>query len=320
MSLPSIGQSVSNGISPPPSHQTIGRNGSFWLPQKINQSFDSKVKNTSQSKEGSKQGASKGADLGKSGSGEKSTARISFLGSRTTVAGNSPPKGKSLNAPSFASSKFGSMSAKAPQLKSLLSSPVNSGRPVSSEQVIHGQQAKTMRHANRNTAHPEVNSRDSVSPDQERKENGGKHGERRGAKNALLDSKMDIAQSQQDFKVLEGQVSRDPVPSVPPKARAFLQFLSNSVAPRMAYLDKNTRKVVRFAVDLPNKTKLGVRLEESGDALSLCFICSDPESLEMLGFTKDVLSKSLADQSGKVAQINIFNNYKEMDEHFSRAA
>jgi hypothetical protein len=88
----------------------------------------------------------------------------------------------------------------------------------------------------------------------------------------------------------------------------------------MAYLDKNSRKVVRFAVDLPNKAKLGVRMEESGNSLSLCFICSDSESIEMLGFTKDALSKSLTDQSGKITQINIFNNYKEMDEHFSRAA
>ena len=320
MSLPSIGQSVSNGISPPPSHQAIGRNGSFWLPQKMDQSFDSKVKNSTQSKEGAKQGASKGAVSGKSVSGGKSPARTSSMGSRATVAGNSPPKGKSLNTQSFASSKFGSMSAKAPQLKSLLSGPVNPGRPIGPEQVLHGQQAKTMRNVNRNPTHPEVNSREFVSPDQERKGNGEKHGGRRGAKNALLDPKMDIAQSQQDFKVLEGQASRDPVPSVPSKARSFLKFLSNSVAPRMAYLDKNTRKVVRFAVDLPNKTKLGVRLEESGDSLSLCFICSDPESLEMLGFTKEALSKSLADQSGKVAQINVFNNYKEMDEHFSRAA
>jgi hypothetical protein len=40
----------------------------------------------------------------------------------------------------------------------------------------------------------------------------------------------------------------------------------------------------------------------------------------MLGFTKDALSDSLSDESGKRTQINIFNNYKEMDEHFSRAA
>jgi hypothetical protein len=320
MSLPSIGQSISGGTNPPPSHQTIGRNGSFWLPQKMDQSFDSKVKNSTHSKDGNKQGSGKGEVSAKSIGSEKSPGRSSSFVNKGTVAGNTLPRGKSLNAQSFASSKFRSMSTKIPQLKSLPTSSVNLARPMSSDQVVHGQQAKTLRNINRNSSHPELHPREFVSPDQERKGDGGKNGGRRGAKNALSDSKMNFAQTQQDFKVFEGQTSQDPVASVPPKSRSFLKFLSNSVSPRMAYLDKNSRKIVRFAVDLPNKAKLGVRLEESGNSLSLCFICSDSESIEMLGFTKDALSKSLTDQSGKTTQINIFNNYKEMDEHFSRAA
>ena len=122
-------------------------------------------------------------------------------------------------------------------------------------------------------------------------------------------------QSQQDFKVLEGEISRDPVTSLAPKARSFVKFLSNTVAPRVAYLDKNARKVVRFAVDLPNKTKLGVRLEESGGSLTLCFICSDPESLEMLGFTKEAFPSPCPPSRAKPNQS--FSNYKEMDEHFT---
>jgi hypothetical protein len=40
----------------------------------------------------------------------------------------------------------------------------------------------------------------------------------------------------------------------------------------------------------------------------------------MLGFTKEALSKSLSAQSGKSTRIKVFNNYKEMDKHFLRAA
>ena len=320
MTLPSIGQSSTGGISPTPSHQAIGRNGSFWLPEKIDPSFESKVKNSTPSKEGAKQGASKSVVPGKPGSGEKSSARASFSGGRVAVAGKTASGTKSLNAQPLALSKSGLTSAKASQSKSLSSGPVHSVRPLGSEQTLHGQQAKIIRNANRNPTHPEVNSRESVSPDQEGRGNGDKRGGNRGAKNALSDSKMDITQSQQDFKVLEGEISRDPVTSLAPKARAFVKFLSNTVSPRVAYLDKNARKVVRFAVDLPNKTKLGVRLEESAGSLTLCFICSDPESLEMLGFTKEALSKSLSAQSGKATRIKVFSNYKEMDEHFLRAA
>ena len=85
-------------------------------------------------------------------------------------------------------------------------------------------------------------------------------------------------------------------------------------------MDKHAKKVVRFAIDLPNKAKLGVRLEKSGGKLSICLICSDPDSLEMLGLTKEALSGALSEKSDKDTQINVFNNYKEMDEHFSRAA
>jgi hypothetical protein len=320
MSLSSIGQSIPSGISPTPSHQAIGRNGSFWLPQQIDQSFDSKVKKSAPSKEGAKQGAAKGEGTGKSNSGGKSPISDSTPGSRAKAAGNTRSTGKSSTTQPLASSKFGTTSVKTPQLQKLAPHSPLPGRSVGAEQVLHGNQPKPQRNANRSTAQFEANARESISPDPERRGNGEKHGGRRGTKNALIDSKMDIVQSQQDFKVLEGQTSRDPATSVPPQARAFLKFLANSVAPRMAYLDKNTRKVVRFAVDLPNKAKLGVRIEESGNSLSICFICSDKESMEMLGFTKNALAESLGDQSGKTAQVNVFTNYKEMDEHFSRAA
>ena len=311
---------MTGGISPTPSHQAIGKNGSFWLPEKIDPSFESKVKNSAPPKEGSKHGASKSVVSGKPGSGEKSSARASFLEGRAAVAGKNASGAKSLNAKPLAFPKSGLTSAKASPSKSLSSGSIHSVRPLGPEQALHGQQAKIIRNANRNPTHSDVNSREFVSPDQEGKGNGGKHGGNRGTKNALSDAKMDITQSQQDFKVLEGETSRDPVASLAPKARAFMKLLSNTVSPRVAYLDKNARKVVRFAVDLPNKTKLGVRLEESGGSLTLCFICSDPESLEMLGFTKDALSKSLSAQSGKPTRIKVFNNYKEMDEHFLRAA
>ncbi len=320
MTLPSIGQSISGGISPTPSHKAIGRNGSFWLPEKIDSSYEPKVKNSTPSNAGAKQGASKSVVPGRLSSGEKTIARTPFSGGRVAVAGKSVSGAKSLDFQPLASSKSGLTFSKASQSKSLSSGTVHSVRPLGSEQTLHGYQAKIIRNANRNPTHPEINSRESVSPDQEGRGNGDKRGGNRGAKNALTDSKMDFSHSQQDFKVLERETSSDPAASLAPKARAFVKFMSNTVAPRVAYLDKNARKVVRFAVDLPDKTKLGVRLEESGGSLTLCFICSDPESLEMLGFTKEALSKSLSAQSGKSTRIKVFNNYKEMDEHFLRAA
>jgi len=321
MSLTSIGQTGSNGIGTTPSHQAIGKNGSFWLPQKMDQSFDSKVKNPTHGKESQRQGSqTKGDTPTTLRPGDKASLKTSSDGGRGALTSSNLYRGKSLNTPSFAPTKFGPMSAQAPSVKSLSSGSATPVRVLSADQAIHSQQAKSMRSLSRNQPSWEANQRDFVSPDQERNQNGGKHMGKRGAKNALSESKMDIAHTQQDFKVMDGKPSIEPASTVPPKARSFLKLLTDSVAPRIAYLDKNTRKVVRFAVDLPNKGKLGVRLEESGNSVSLCFICSDPESLELLGFTREALSGVLSNQSGKNTEVNIFNNYKEMDEHFSRAA
>ncbi len=321
MSLTSIGQTSSNGIGTTPSHQAIGKNGSFWLPQKMDQSFDSKVKNPTHGKESQRQGnQTKGDTPTTLRPGDKASIKASSDGGRGTLTSSNLYRGKSLNTQSFAPTKFGPMSAKAPSVKSLSSGSATPVRVLSADQAIHSQQAKSMRSLSRNQPNWEANQKGFVSPDQERNHNGGKHRGKRGAKNALIDSKMDIAHTQQDFKVMDGKSPTEPASTVPPKARSFLKLLTDSVAPRIAYLDKNTRKVVRFAVDLPNKGKLGVRLEESGNSVSLCFICSDPESLELLGFTREALSGVLSNQSGKNTEVNIFNNYKEMDEHFSRAA
>ena len=78
MTLPSIGQSITGGISPTPSHQAIGRNGSFWLPEKIDPSFESKVKNATPSKEGAKQGTGKSVVSGNPGSGGEVVGKIFF--------------------------------------------------------------------------------------------------------------------------------------------------------------------------------------------------------------------------------------------------
>ncbi len=184
------------------------------------------------------------------------------------------------------------------------------------------QQGKVLKNSARNSSPPNENSRDSIIDPDERRGDENKHGKRRGAKNACRLTKMEASHSQQDIQVLENHVPRESVSSASPQpqARSFLNLLTRSVLPRISYLDKHAKKIVRFAVDLPNNVKLGVRLEKSEGSLSICFICSDPESLEMLGFTKDALAESLSDHSGNHTQINVFNNYKEMDEHFSRAA
>ena len=289
------------------------------------ESFASKVRDSSQTKDGRKSGSSKGEHSSKSKSSGRSSAAESSFDKNTAGAEKSVTKGRTVNSQSLHPGKVSSPDAKLP--RGQMSKPV-SILSLRSDQVqrqgtgkVHVvQPSNALKNSVRNSSPPNENSRDSIIDPDGRRGDENKQGKRRGAKNASSLTKMEASHSQQDIQVLEDHAPRESVSSASPQARSFLNLLTRSVLPRISYLDKHAKKIVRFAVDLPNNVKLGVRLEQSEGSLSICFICSDPESLEMLGFTKDALAESLSDQSGNHTRINVFNNYKEMDEHFSRAA
>jgi hypothetical protein len=325
MSLASIVSSTSSGVSQPPSSQVIGKNGSFWLPEKIEENFASKVRDSSQAKDGKKSAKLNGEHSGKSKTSGKGSSTAASSGRNATGAEKSMSTGRQTPAQSLLATKARLSDVKLP--RGQIAKPVNVLSPRADQASRQGMgkgsvahQGKVLKNLARNSTAVTENLRDSAIDPDGRKGDGNKHGKRRGAKNASVTPKMEVSHSQQDIQVMEGRESRESTPSVSPQARSFTNLLAKSVLPRISYLDKHAKKVVRFAVDLPNKVKLGVRVEKSEGSLSICFICSDPESLEMLGFTKDALSENLTEQSGKNTQINIFNNYKEMDEHFSRAA
>ena len=232
MSLPSIGHSVTGGTSPIPSHQAIGSNGSFWLPEKIDPSFGSKVKNSTPSKEGSRQGAGKPVVSGKPASGEKSPPRASFSGGRATVVAKGATGGKLTNAQPLPLSKSGLSSTKALPSESSSSGSVHSARPSGQEQVLHAQQTKLTRNSNRTNSHPDAPFQRVRVARSGRGREKATNTARIVAKNALSDSKMDIAYSQQiSPRPSDGEISRDPAASLAPKARSFMKFLSNVVSP-----------------------------------------------------------------------------------------
>ena len=323
MSLPSISTSTANGINQAPVSQVIGRNGSFWLPEKIDESFASKVRDSAKNPDGKKSQALKDGKSGHSKSSGRSSSAEPSLSRTAPGTEAKTPQGRTVTSPLLGKTRLAE--ARLPRSQSGKASAVLSPRVdqfqhqgVAKVQVL--QQGKLPKNLSRNHSLAAENYKDSIIDPDARKEDGNKNGKKRGAKNASNASKMVLSPAQQEIQVTEGLESKESQPSSSPQARTFLNLLTKSVLPRISYLDKHAKKVVRFAVDLPNNVKLGVRLENSGGSLSICFICSDPESLEMLGFTKDALSESFSDESGKNTQINVFNNYKEMDQHFSRAA
>jgi len=100
----------------------------------------------------------------------------------------------------------------------------------------------------------------------------------------------------------------------------FVKFVGKSVLPRLGYLQKFEKKVLRFAIDLPSGEKLGVRLEKSGDSVSICFIAPNSEIRELLTSCKTHISDNISSNNAPKLSINIFADYAEMDNFFSLAA
>ena len=90
--------------------------------------------------------------------------------------------------------------------------------------------------------------------------------------------------------------------------KALKQFIQDAIPPRLAYVSKFDRKVVRFALDLPNGGKLGVRLQKDGAHLSLSLICPDLRSKDQLSFLN---GDSLSGIKG--LKIFVYSSYQEMD-------
>jgi hypothetical protein len=100
----------------------------------------------------------------------------------------------------------------------------------------------------------------------------------------------------------------------------FVDFVGKSVLPRLGYLNRFEKKVLRFAIDLPSGEKLGVRLEKSGGDVSICFIAPNSEIRELLTSCKSHISDNLDSQNAPKLSINIFADYAEMDNFFTLAA
>ena len=155
-------------------------------------------------------------------------------------------------------------------------------------------------------------SRDTGDQNQQKKN---KH---HGAKNAQICSAMD---SEIKDKTITSVVSTDSFSqSDTSVVSKFVNFIGKSLCPRVAYANKHSKKVVRFAIDLPNGGKLGVRLEKSEKGISMCFIAPDEETRALLDFCKKGIRDRIdADQSTQV-QIQVYSDYKQMDKHFKKAA
>jgi hypothetical protein len=303
--------------NPTPKHHSIGKNGSFWMPKdspdiknsnfsnsksnKGNSNTTSKTNNSHQPAKVAPGNASNNSKLSFERTILSEESKISpklNLLKKTTIRQKSNFHGKSLvnsnlsQVPKFAKSVKGTV------LNSRLIVPVPVTKEPLKTAIAHELTHKPVR-------------RDNGSQDQEEKN---KH---HGAKNAK--SSLVINTKHNDTSIQEISVN-----SFSPTDTALVvklvSLIGKSVSPRVAYTNKFAKKVVRFAIDLPNGSKLGVRLEKNDEGVSLCFIAPDEKTQDLLNFCQNRIKEKVDSDQGTQLKVHIFSNYQEMDNYFLKAA
>ena len=284
-------------------HQPIGQNGSFWLPPKINANFESNLLKQSKAKAPKPLPSDKASEQAKLSSPPKANGR-SANSPQFNSHPHVPVTAKGSDSPVISKwlSQNSSATKKLPPRASI---PVaNRGAQLAPDRALilaPPKEAKTTKEipAEKSSRELPSENENTGSKDHRKKKEGG------GAKNALVNSSMNATESNLTAAAFSGKSDSLNHSNA---QKALKQFIQDAIPPRLAYVSKFDRKVVRFALDLPNGGKLGVRLQKDGAHLSLSLICPDLRSKDQLSFLN---GDSLSGIKG--LKISVYSSYQEMD-------
>ncbi len=301
-----------------PRHQSIGKNGSFWLPKDSSSQLRQPQTTSKSGKNGSidpqtTQNSKNGSE--KSNLNTNTSAKASFAktiqSAEKKIAPKVPVSKNIISGTSSTLPSKGLLKSSVSQLP--LASKGVKGLPTNTNSLLPSLVLKE-------SVKPFVSSQlfhKTVSRDTGDQSHGKKN-KQHGTKNAHFVNAMDS--DIKDKLITTDSSSVNFSQSESSVVSKFVNFIGKSVYPRVAYVNKFSKKVVRFAIDLPSGSKLGVRLEKSEKGVSLCFIAPDEDTRALLDFCKKDIKVGVdADQSTQI-QIHVFSDYKQMDNYFKRAA
>ena len=300
-----------------PKHQSIGKNGSFWLPKDSPDILKQNPISPKSQKNNSSAGSETAkAKQGVNNSNSKSGGRENTSFEKTIL---SAEKKASPKAPSFQNSQMAKTNNSQSHnfIKSNLSplpilTKIMNGSTVANKAVLPFLVAKEpiKQAVLPQTLHRPI-SRDRGNQEQ------GKKDHNHGAKNAHSISSMDFKDNEASSSASSTTSFSQVDSSVISK---FVSLIGKSISPRIAYTKKFSKKIVRFALDLPNGGKLGVRLEKSDKGISLCFIAPEEDIRTLLNFSKNSIKGKISSSENSEINLHIFSDYKQMDDYFIKAA
>ena len=304
---------------PVPKHQAIGRNGSFWIPkdspdvnklpkpdgQKNTKTSFANAKQTSNS-QGNTKGNAISDRIKQNGNFEKtllSSKKFNVSKPQVRAIPQSIHGKSSLSSNVKKSSLISNQSktVKTLVLECKASIPISTSKDYKPPPILQNCGKNPSWHKD-SGQHPQGNH----------KRNG-------GANNATTIVAVEVEdKNSSKFSTLVNP--SDVIKNDTTAVAKFVDFVGKSVLPRLGYLNRFEKKVLRFAIDLPSGEKLGVRLEKSGDDVSICFIAPNSEIRELLTSCKSHISDNLDSRNAPKLSINIFADYAEMDNFFTLAA
>jgi len=300
-----------------PRHQSIGKNGSFWIPkdspdllkQKSLPKKSSPIRTGTSAKANNSNQATNQSDLRTEGRVTTNFEKSMLSAEKKYFDKPRPPQSHSI------AKNINTTASKPSQsnlpLLSLPTKTVNSSVLItqSSSSTIVGKDS--LKPPNATPVNPRVINRDGGNQEH------GKKKKNHGAKNAQMISSMDIKENEATNSVPSAS---NLLKADSPVVERFIKFVSKSVSPRVSYTHKFAKKIVRFAFDLPNGGKLGVRLEKSDKGISLCFIAAEEDIRNLLSFCKGGLADRIKSEQSTDVNLHIFSDYKEMDNYFLKVA
>ncbi|OUU06975.1 MAG: hypothetical protein CBC00_09850 [Verrucomicrobia bacterium TMED40] len=320
--MESVGKAFVERLGNSPSHQQVGKNGSFWLPPKAKNEVFSKKLKAADSKL-SEMKLTKKELKGEPKESTQNKARQPVQTKADLISKTGYPD-KNNHESRIQIPEMGASTKKVFSGKKVWMQPpviTNVDRPlINQSQLLPVNKSNTSNL--RDPGFQSIIHKNEVNPDADRDvhDNGRKLSH--GIKSAYSDDDMEVIfKTQLTLELAGREITALSCRESNPQTRSFLEFSGKELLPRIAYFAKQDKRVVRFAMDFPNGSKLGVRLEKSKNSLSVCFISSDDHSQTILQELKAIINKFSEGRSGS-GELKVFHfqNYKEMDNYFHQAA
>lgn len=311
-------QSFTARLGNVPSHKSVGKNGSFWLPPESTNSFSSKLKDFSSNKSRpvpkNQNKNSSPSDLSsRHAEGGRTQSKL-IVTQKLSRSVNSAKSNILQSTISNSHIKNTNGSTLQTQTNLLPQTTLPDTLLSNKNQVTRGGEKKPQGNDNLLSKDKEH----QIVGDKEEQE-GQKNGRDHGTKDATLSNLMYMTERLNLIFTQAASMAKSEN-RFEEKSLKLLEHLAREVVSKIATLDKNESKIVRMAFDLPNGSSLSVRIEKSASNLSISFITEDSEAQEVIEFIQELFSRYDNESRNSSISVYLFKSYQNMDSFFQQAA